>query len=322
MPSRCCRAADLLSHNISGKIALETKGYSFKYGGEFIHALDHWDFLLNVNAQAPSYTRNFYGFGNESPDWLGDGSEESENFIRVRQQLFGLYPAFRRQLSNSFSFQLGAIAEAVKVDNNFDRLVNTNNPELRPEVFKNISFGGAEIQFNFLNSDNLVNPSLGVQFNATGGWKKNLDESDRSMQYLSGYFGVWLGGKWVVVASKIGGKHVLGDYEFYQGATIGASENLRGFRNERFTGRSSLYLLNDLRIRLFNVENYALPFTLGVLGGYDYGRVWTDDDASGKWHDSYGGGVWLSPFDMAMLTFSYFKSDDGNRFTFKGGFAF
>jgi hypothetical protein len=59
------------------------------------------------------------------------------------------------------------------------------------------------------------------------------------------------------------------------------------------------------------------------MGGYDYGRVWSDmENESGNWHETYGGGLWISPFDLAVLTFSYFVSEDGKRFQFKGGFAF
>jgi hypothetical protein len=307
-------------HIISGKYAFDTKGYSLTYGGEFINAVNRWDLLVDAKFQSPFFTRNFFGLGNETPDWLDQDPEE--NFIRVRQQLYGVYPSLRRMLSNNLSFSFGVNAEAIKIDDDFNRLTNSGNPTLRPQVFKNITFGGGEFQLNYLNADNIANPTMGITFNATAGWKANLEESGRNFRYYAGYFGIYLGGPRLTLASRVGFKHVDGDFEFYQGATLGARENLRGYRNERFTGTTAFYQQNDLRIRLFNVENYILPFTLGVLGGYDYGRVWLEGEDSDKWHDAYGGGLWLSPFDLVVLTFSYFQSDDGPRFQFKGGFAF
>jgi hypothetical protein len=32
----------------------------------------------------------------------------------------------------------------------------------------------------------------------------------------------------------------------------------------------------------------------GIFAGFDYGRVWLDGEASNKWHQSVGGGIWLN----------------------------
>jgi hypothetical protein len=308
-------------HLILGKFSFETGSWDVNYNGEFIRALGQWDFLAHGRLQGPLYTRNFFGYGNDSPYYLDDEAFD-DNFIRLRQQLYGAYPTLRRKLSDSFSISFGGSAEAIEIEDTPDRLVNRDNEQIRGAVFETQFFSGGEVQVNFLNSDNLVNPTQGLNFNLTAGWKANLQETDRSFAYFGGSLGIVLGGNPVVLASRAGFRHATGDFEFYQAPTLGARSNLRGFRNERFTGNTVVYHQNDLRIRLANVKNYVLPFTLGVLGGYDYGRAWSDLDESDNWHDSYGGGIWLSPFDLAVLTFSYFQSDDGPRFEFRGGFAF
>ena len=308
-------------HIISGKYAIDTKGWELNYNGEYIHAIKKWDVLALARLQGPLYTRNFFGYGNDS-EFRIDEADISENFIRVRQQLYGVYPSLRRKLSDSFSISFGGTAEAIEIEDTPDRLVNRGNEQIRQQVFEAQYFGGGEFQVNFLNADNLVNPTQGLNFNLTAGWKANLKETDRSFAYFGGSLGIVLGGNPLVLASQVGFRHATGDFEFYQAPTLGARNNLRGLRNERFTGNTVFFHQNDLRIRLANVQNYILPFTLGVLGGYDYGRVWSDFDETDNWHDSYGGGIWLSPFDLAVLTFSYFQSDDGPRFEFRGGFAF
>jgi hypothetical protein len=44
-----------------------------------------------------------------------------------------------------------------------------------------------------------------------------------------------------------------------------------------------------------------------------YGRVWLDGEASNKWHQSVGGGIWLNGYTTRL---TYFKSaDDEGRVT-------
>lgn len=308
-------------HIISGRYAFETNGWVINYNGEFIRVIKKWDLLAGATLQGPLYTRNFFGYGNDAPFRLDDENTD-EDFIRVREQLYGIYPTLRRKFSESLAFSFGTSAEAIQIENTPDRLVNTANDQIRKEVFQRQYFGGGEVQLNFLNADNLVNPTQGLSFNLTAGWKSNLEVTSRNFAYFGGNVGMVVGGSRLVLASKAGIRHASGEFEFYQAPTLGARSNLRGFRNERFTGKTAVYHQNDLRIRLANIKNYILPFTLGILGGYDYGRVWSDFDKSDNWHDSYGGGIWISPFDLAVLTFSYFRSDDGPRFEFRSGFAF
>jgi hypothetical protein len=61
----------------------------------------------------------------------------------------------------------------------------------------------------------------------------------------------------------------------------------------------------------------------GVLGGFDYGRVWLDGENSNKWHKSYGGGLWLNGLGVITARLTYFKSEsDPVRIAFGLGFGF
>ncbi|MEZ4962743.1 MAG: hypothetical protein R2830_23155 [Saprospiraceae bacterium] len=311
-------------HTISGKFAFETKGFDITYAGEYLNALGKWDVLALAKIQGPLYTRNYFGFGNDSPFVLGDDGK-GEDYVRVRQQLYGAYPSLRRRFGENFSLSLGGTAEFVEIEDTKGRLVNKDSldAKIRKEVFDGQVFGGGELQLNFINLDNPVAPTQGITFNASAGWKTNLEETDRSFGYFGGSLGIYIGNKRIVVASLVGARHATGDAEFYQAPTLGARTNLRGYRNERYTGNTVFFHQNDVRLRLFTLNNYIMPFSLGILGGYDYGRVWSDKvDEPDDWHNAYGGGLWLSPFNLAVLNFSIFESDDGLRFEFRGAFAF
>ena len=65
-----------------------------------------------------------------------------------------------------------------------------------------------------------------------------------------------------------------------------------------------------------------LPFQIGVYGGFDFGRVWTEEGDSKRWHDSYGGGLWINSAEALSAKFSLFGSEEDMRFTFGFGFKF
>jgi hemolysin activation/secretion protein len=127
----------------------------------------------------------------------------------------------------------------------------------------------------------------------------------------------------LVYATKWKAHFNIGDgYEFYQAATIGASDGLRGYRFQRFTGKTAYYQQSDIRLSLNRVKTSILPLTMGIYGGFDYGRVWFPGESSNSWHTSYGGGFFLNGADIVSATLALFDSDDGLRFSFGLGFGF
>ena len=127
----------------------------------------------------------------------------------------------------------------------------------------------------------------------------------------------------LVLATKLGGEAILGDdFELYHAAQLGGGHSLRGFRKERFTGKYSLYQNTDLRLQLGKFKTSVIPLKYGITGGFDYGRVWVDDDTSDKWHNSVGGSFWISGLETFTANLGYYGSSDGGRIAFVLGFAF
>ena len=126
-----------------------------------------------------------------------------------------------------------------------------------------------------------------------------------------------------VLATKVGAHmNFGGDYEFYHGATLGGNQSLRGFRNERFNGETAFYQSTDLRVGLSEIKTNFIPLRIGVSAGFDYGRVWVDNDNSQQWHNSYGGSVFINGFKALTANVGYYMSDETNRLVFTLGFAF
>jgi hemolysin activation/secretion protein len=166
-----------------------------------------------------------------------------------------------------------------------------------------------------------------MYFMIAGTWTTNLDETKKNFPTLESVLGfthrIDKNGK-LVLATYLKGKAILNNnYEFYQGASLGGDTDLRGFRNERFLGNSYFSQSSDLRLSIGRIRKTIAPFTYGILGGFDYGRVWLDGENSRKWHQDYGGGLWLNAINVLTARISYFKSpDEIGRVIFGAAYSF
>lgn len=104
-----------------------------------------------------------------------------------------------------------------------------------------------------------------------------------------------------VLATRFGIARNFGKYEFQQAQYLSGTENLRGFRRQRFAGRSTVFNNSEVRIRLVNFRTFIFQGTAGILGFHDIGRVWVKGEKSGRWHNGYGGGIWLSPIKRFVV---------------------
>ena len=69
------------------------------------------------------------------------------------------------------------------------------------------------------------------------------------------------------------------------------------------------------------VQGRFLPFSYGVFGFYDHGRVYYKGASPDGWHAGYGAGFYISPVrDQLALSFSYQKSPENGLIRFGVGF--
>ena len=101
--------------------------------------------------------------------------------------------------------------------------------------------------------------------------------------------------------------------EFYEHAVIGGTESLRGFKRERFWGRTSFYNNNELRF-ISNVRTHLVNAKAGVLIFFDDGRVWMPHEKSGTLNTGYGTGILFAPFNKVAGTITYGISKESRLF--------
>ena len=314
------------THNVTLSYGTATKSFLIDYIGDFLNICGKTDFYLMTTLKNPSYSFNYFGFGNESMR-----TDQPIDFFRTRQGLVHIYPALKRRLEgeNGF-FTFGPLFELSNIDRVAGRYLVSEDADVPADVFDTKYFGGLKFGFNYYNVDDRIIPHRGVSFLTSATYQTNLSDSDRQFGALRAELAIYqnLDRKQnIIFATRFGFGYNSGDeFEFWQAPSLGGRESLRGYRAERFYGKVAYWQNLDLRIRLFSSYNKALPFTFGIYGGYDYGRVWVERDNSDMWHSNYGGGIWLSPLDALTLSFGLFvpKEDmeESSRFAFSAGFNF
>ena len=311
-------------HVFSAAYYFATNGFDFNYNGEFANIIGKWNLDLEAIYTSPNYSINFFGFGNETIN-LNKTDEDNFNidYNRVKLSTLKFSPSLIWKGELGANIKIGLSYESIEVEETSGRFVNTF---LNTDGEENSNdFLGAEASYSFKNKDNKAFPTLGFQTNVQIGFKTNVNDSN-GFGYIIPSIGfdykLDSNGQ-LVLATKFKGHINLGDdFEFYQAASIGASEGLRGYRNQRFSGKNSFYQSTDLRLNLRKVKTGILPLNIGIYGGVDFGRVWVDGEDSDKWNNSFGGGIFADMAKMVTLNLSAFNSDDGLRLAFKFGFGF
>ena len=126
----------------------------------------------------------------------------------------------------------------------------------------------------------------------------------------------------VTTAFRFGGAVNVGNYKFFQANALGSNSNLRGFRNNRFSGRSYLYQNSEVRFKVTYFRNYIFTGDMGLFGFFDSGRVYSDGPEASTWHKGYGPGIWFNLYNKALITGGYGFSKEGSYLTLKAGMSF
>ncbi|MFH6999861.1 metallophosphoesterase [Flavobacterium sp. FlaQc-57] len=310
-------------HVLNGFYYFATGGLEFNYAAHFPGLLGKW--VIDVESQytTPSFTMNYFGYGNET---VNNTDTFGMDYNRVRIQKFNVSGAIRHVGRYGSEFSIQPMLQQLRVEETDNRFIDTPNI-INPNVFESQLYGGAKIKYHFKNSDFVAKPTLGIAFMASAAWMTNLDDTKQNFPTIESFLGITHkidhNGK-LVLATLLKGKAILNNnYEFYQGASLGGDTDLRGYRNDRFLGSSYFSQSTDLRFSIGKIQRTIVPFTYGILGGFDYGRIWLDGESSHKWHQDYGGGLWMNAVNVITARISYFKSpDETGRVIFGAAYSF
>lgn len=307
-------------HTISTAYYFATNGFDISLKSEFANVIKNWNLGFKAEFTSPNYSINFFGLGNNTinQNFINENLYEQDfNRVKIRKTTLSSHLIWRGELGGNF--RIGLNYETNDVENTTGRFITTTN-----FAAKN-SFFGTEAHYNFENQDNKAFPTLGIKTDLTLGYKSNTSRN-KGFSYiipsLSFDYKLIPSGQ-LVLATKFKGHLNFGDgFEFYQGASLGGNDGLRGYRNQRFTGKNAFYQNSDIRLNLRKIKTGLLPLHIGLYSGFDYGRVWLENDNSNTWHSSIGGGIFVNGADMIAANLGVFKGKENIRVAFSLGFNF
>ncbi|WP_346237624.1 BamA/TamA family outer membrane protein [Niabella insulamsoli] len=321
------RKAPASIHEFTVAHSFSTEAYRIKYQSEWLHAFRHTDIILKGLAKAPNNTQNFFGLGNET------GFDKSGNYKRYYRTRFAVYDlglSFRWRGNKKSAFSFGPSFEYYHydADDNAGRFINntaligTYDSSI---IAKDKLHSGIRATWVNDNRNHTIIPSWGTYLQVGAKLQSGLNSFSKNYGQLGAAFSFYKNlnpSETIVLANRIGGSLLLGDFTFYQANFLGGHENLLGYRQYRFAGRHIAYNNTELRIKLADLANYILPGQLGITGFFDVGRVWTKSDLSDKWHNGYGGGIYLAPAGMVLFQGLLGISAEGVYPYFTFGFRF
>ncbi len=307
-------------HQFKALYAFSTKAVNVKYNNEFIGVIGKkTDLLTDIEYKGPNNTTNFFGYGVTS---IYDKTKIGKfRFYRIRYDLGDISLQLRHRFSEKVMISFGPTFQFYSLDSNDvlnkvrNVVKNTVPAGLNPlTIFDKQSYFGARISLVIDTRDNKVLPAKGINWISSFKYLNGLnsDSYDGVTQLNSDFsFYVNLVKDRLTFANRIGGGITMGDgFEFFHAQYLGSDDNLRGYRKERFAGKSKFYNQAELRWRLANFKTYLFPAAFGIVAFFDAGRVWKDEDTDKKMFTGYGGGIWFSPLRRLLVTLSYAVSKE------------
>lgn len=307
-------------HQLEVSYFTMSNSFDISYRSEFANIKDILNLEVGARFTSPNYTINFFGYGNES---MNDRSEHGYFYNKIEMQHTSAQIGLLRKSNFGSLFKLHALFDSYKIGSSEYLFVDNENIE---KLQKTKYFSSLMGTYQYRSFDEPLNPTIGMLFDLNLGITNNLGEKNRFFGFLNsriGFYNALAKNKIWVLKTNIFYQQNLGKkYEFYQSSQLGGSNGLRGFRDERFSGKSSLAGSADIRYSFPEFKVRLVPIQIGIYAGGDIGRAWTPHEKSTQWHNSKGGGLWINGSGGLNANLSAFNSKEGTRIVFGLGFDF
>ncbi len=307
-------------HTFGALAAPNQSAFQVAYRGEFTGLVAKKDLLLNFSYISPTLN-NFFGFGNNTS--LNTSTPRA--FYRTRYKFLEADVLLRKRIGKIAAFSFGPTFNKYSAEfgDNKGRLIDNPLVYVPSQIFTTKYYAGGKATLNLEYIDSKLFPKRGITWYNSIVSVKGLNSTSRNLTKYTSDMTVYAnvtGKSRITAIIRAGGGKILSDNpEYFQLLTMGANNFNRGYLKNRFSGDASLYTGLETRIKLINSKSYLVPGEFGVLGFYDIGRVWFRGEVSRRWHDSYGGGLYYAPFNLAMLAATIGVSPENSLFNFTVG---
>jgi len=304
-------------HRIMGYYGPNRGAVAFEYRYTANQLIGKWNGVAIGRADIP-YVANYFGTGNETMM----SEDVNRKFYRYRATAFTAGFNLNRLVDSTHYFSMTTSFKTMDIKDDADRFINKDFSGIPASSLERKYFAVAEAAYRFKKSDHPVVPTRGFAFDISAVYTQNLKVGNTSIVSYASSASVYLPFLDVFsLAIRAGGSTVTGKPEFFQLATLSGKDNLRGYRRQRFYGKTSFYNNNELRV-MFNTRNKLFNGKTGLLVFVDQGRVWQPGEISDTWHIGYGAGVFVAPFNRIVLNASYGLSEEDRVIHLRIGFLF
>lgn len=304
-------------HYLVANRALKTSSYYFRYDGDYTKAIGRHDLLVRADASAPINVTNFFGLGNRTG--FNKEAPDGEKYYRTRYDIINVSLLLRRQLQSWMRVNYGPAFQYfhLEKEENIGHYVTDPAAPILDTVnlYQSKILGGVQAFIDIDSRNNPVLPTRGLVLNAGAKSLFGLNDHTNNVTRLQGDMKVFMSvfaKPRLVLGIRLGAVHNLGTFDIPQAAYLSGVDNLRGYRRNRFGGRTVFYNNAELRFRVADFSTYLFPGSFGLHVFHDVGRVWMDNESSRTWHTGWGGGIWLAPVRRFVITASLAHSKEEN----------
>ena len=299
--------------------------YQVNYKGEFNEVVNKYDLIAN-GALFNTALNNYFGLGNQTTI----DKSKNYNFYKVRYSYLSGDLLLRKRFHHLAELIFGPSYYHYWnhfQDNNGKIL---SQPALvgldSSDIYTDKSYAGGKISIIIHNINSDLLPTRGVYWNTEFSSLFGINNDSRQITKVTTDMTVYASFKdptRLVTVLRLGYGHIFSEnYEYFEALDLGENNYLRGFRKNRFSGKSLFYESTEFRYKLFDSKSYIIPGAVGLIAFNDLGRVWIPNEISHKWHDSFGGGLYYSPYNFAIVSGTVAFSKEGNFFNFSIGTKF
>jgi hemolysin activation/secretion protein len=294
------------NQTIGVRYSISQQALSAFWKALYPNVIGRWNLALRAEYDVIRWI-NFYGTGNETKSVTND-----INYYRLRSEEWYASAGLNRVFGKS-TVQATGYYQRTKSKNDTDRYpskVFSNNDE----VFMPNQYACLQLTYSYVSLNDSVVPVKGFTFITNATFANNFSQKEFFQRYnsqLQTYLTIIRN---VSLAVRLGGETIVNDAvlntgQAYEHAIIGGPRTLRGYRRERFWGKTAFYNSNELRY-ITNFHTYLMTGKIGLFAFFDQGRVWMPGERSDKMHTSWGPGMLLVPFNKASISVTYGISEE------------
>ncbi len=302
------------------------QAFLLQYLADFKQAIGRNDLRVNILSRGPHNLSNFFGLGNESV-FVNDDDKEI-TYYRNRYDLVNGDVRLYRNIGRGLTVSGGIAGQfyTSRAANNSRKFLGAYNAAFPDEhVFDDRLYAGLVTAIEADTRNNVMLPSRGLNWHTELTGMQQTNREHKRYGKLTSDFSFYvplIGDSTLVMANRIAAGTTFGDPAYFQMMAIGGTQILRGFHTNRFIGKTAVYHNFELRLKLFDFTSYLFPGSVGMIGFNDLGRVWLPGQSSSRWHDGYGGGIYIIPVELFLIQAAVGISEEGALPYITAGFRF